>query len=196
MPSAYVPNDYFAQHSAKDIFGVCTPIDVDLGCGDGAFLLQMAEHYPERMFLGIERLLGRVRGVCSKAERQGLNNVRVLRLESRYFLEWFMQPGQIARLHYLCPDPWPKAKHWKNRLVQDAFMPVLHRALATDGELLFKTDHQEYFSWVLDHVARSGLFISLPWEENSFFYPKTDFQLQWEAEGKTIYSARFGKNFY
>ncbi len=153
----------------------------------------MADHYPERRFLGIERLLGRVRGVCSRAAVRGLDNVKVFRVESRYFLEWMMQPGWISRLHYLCPDPWPKERHHKNRLVQEDFLPVLHQALSDGGEFLFKTDHEGYFLWVLDHVARSGLFSRASWDEDEFFYPRTDFQLQWEAMGKPIYRARFIK---
>lgn len=131
----------------------------------------MAAHYPERRFLGIERLLGRVRGVCSRAAVRGLDNVKVFRVESRYFLEWMMQPGCISRLHYLCPDPWPKERHHKNRLVQEDFLPVLHRSLSDGGEFLFKTDHEGYFLWVLDHVARSGLFSRASWDEDEFFIP-------------------------
>lgn len=153
--------------------------------------MQMSAHYPERRFLGVERLLGRVRGVCSRADREGLVNVRVLRLESSYFLEWFICPGSISRLHYLFPDPWPKARHSKNRLIQDSLIPVIHRALAENGEFLFKTDHEEYFEWVLDHFSRSGLFTQADWNEDDFFYPKTDFQLQWEEQGKDIFRARF-----
>lgn len=190
---AFIPDDYFRPLAPSGIFGVDGPFEVDLGCGDGGFLLQMAEHYPERRFLGVERLLGRVRGVCAKAAARGLANIKVCRVESRYFLEWLMRPGWISRLHYLCPDPWPKERHHKNRLVQDDFMPVLHRALAEEGEFLFKTDHEEYFLWVLDHAERSGLFSRLEWEEGDFFYPKTDFQLQWESLGKPIYCARFIK---
>lgn len=155
----------------SDIFGADGPFEVDLGCGDGGFLLQMAAHYPERRFLGIERLLGRVRGVCSRAAVRGLDNVKVFRVESRYFLEWMMQPGCISRLHYLCPDPWPKERHHKNRLVQEDFLPVLHRSLSDGGEFLFKTDHEGYFLWVLDHVARSGLFSRASWDEDEFFIP-------------------------
>lgn len=190
---AYIPDDYFSRHSALEITGVDQPFEVDLGCGDGGFLLQMANHYPERRFLGIERLLGRVRGVCSKAKQEKLENMQVLRMESQYFLEWFVQPGSISRLHYLCPDPWPKARHHKNRLVQDEFMPILHQALAENGEFLFKTDHEEYYEWVLDHVGRSGLFERLEWEDDQFYYPKTDFQLLWESMGKVMYRARFVK---
>lgn len=167
----FIPDDFFKALAPSDIFGADGPFEVDLGCGDGGFLLQMAAHYPERRFLGIERLLGRVRGVCSRAAVRGLDNVKVFRVESRYFLEWMMQPGCISRLHYLCPDPWPKERHHKNRLVQEDFLPVLHRSLSDGGEFLFKTDHEGYFLWVLDHVARSGLFSRASWDEDDFFIP-------------------------
>lgn len=193
MPSAFVPTDYFRRHCPEDIFGEPSSFEVDLGCGDGGFLLQMAKHYPERNFLGIERLLGRVRGVCSKADAEKLENVRVLRLESAYFLEWFLTPKSISRLHYLFPDPWPKVRHYKNRLIQNSLMPILHNALADDGEILFKTDHDEYYEWVLDHFRRSGLFHETEWTDDAFFYPKTDFQLQWESQGKSIFASRFLK---
>lgn len=194
MSNAFLPENYFQCHRPEEIFGaVAGAFEVDLGCGDGGFLLQMAERYPDRHFLGIERLLGRVRSVCSAAALRGLDNLKVLRIESRYFLEWFLEQGSISRLHYLCPDPWPKKRHHKNRLIQDDFVEVLHRALADDGEFLFKSDHEEYFQWVVEKLEASSLFSQQSWDEDAFFYPKTDFQLQWEAEGKTIYRARFQK---
>ena len=68
----------------------------------------MAQHYPERNFLGVERLLGRVRGVCKRIQELGLTNVMVLRLESQYTLEYLLAPASVSRLHLLCPDPGPK----------------------------------------------------------------------------------------
>ena len=189
-----MPDDYFKRHSVLDIFGSDSPYnsyEIDLGCGDGGFLLQMAAHYPERAFLGIERLLGRIRRVCNESSQQGLNNVRGLRIESRYFLEYFIAPGSISRLHYLFPDPWPKEKHHKNRLVQEDFIPVLHRALSEKGELLFKTDHEDYYIWCCERLDASPLFQRVDWDEP--FYPKTDFQLHWESMGKPIYQAKYIK---
>ncbi len=195
MNAAFVPENYFKSHTVCDMVGAddasSKSFEVDLGCGDGGFLLQMAAHYPERNFLGVERLLGRVRKVCRDSEKQGLSNVRVLRLESRYFLEYFAAAGSINRLHYLFPDPWPKEKHHKNRLFQQSFIPVLHRAMAEGGEILFKTDHEDYFIWVNELLEASPLFERVAWEEQ--FYPKTDFQLHWEAQGKEIFSAIYRK---
>ncbi len=195
MDTAFIPEDFFKTHTAQDIFGDSCPstgFEVDLGCGDGGFLLQMAAQYPERRFLGIERLLGRVRKVCRDSDKYGSGNTRCLRIESRYFLEYFIAAGSISRLHYLFPDPWPKEKHHKNRLVQEDFVPVLHKAFAEGGELCFKTDHEDYYIWVCERMDASPLFQRVEWDENEF-YPKTDFQKHWESQGKSIFAAKYIK---
>ena len=202
-PSEFMPADYFRRHSADDIFGNNHPLEIDLGCGDGSFLIEMAQHYPERNFLGIERLLGRVRGVCKRIQELGLTNVMVLRLESQYTLEYLLAPASVSRLHLLCPDPWPKARHHKRRLVQQEFLHILQKTLSPSGEFLFKTDHPEYYKWVLDQLAefntanpQDSLNRAL-WpddkEGESFFYPKTDFQRLWERQGKKIKYLKFKK---
>lgn len=192
-PNELVPQDYFSQIDVGSFFVNDGPLEVDLGCGDGRFTLEMAEKFPERNFLAIERLLGRVRKVCRGAEKRGLENVRVLRLESLYTLEWLLPEASVDRLHLLCPDPWPKAKHHRRRLFQQPFLRALLRVLKADGEFLFKTDHEEYFEWCEEHLGECRGFERLAWGEDDFFYPKTDFQLQWEAEGKCLQGLRARK---
>ncbi len=195
----FMPDDFFRRHSSRDIFHNDHPLEIDLGCGDGSFLVEMAEHYPERNFLGVERLLGRARGVCKRIQSLGLTNAKVLRLESQYTVEWLLAEHSVSRLHLLCPDPWPKARHHNRRLIQQEFLTILQKTLGPQGEFLFKTDHPEYFEWVCEEMetfARSGgKFTQLPWpdddEKGSFFYPKTDFQRHWESQGKTIHRLRF-----
>ena len=187
----FVPRDYFARLAADELFGDGRPLEVDLGCGDGSFLLGMAAHYPERNFLGVERLLGRVRKVCRRAARARLENLRVLRLESRYTLEWLLAPASVSRLHLLCPDPWPKARHHRRRLVQAEFLDAVMAVLVPGGEFLFKTDHPEYYEWVQEQVANHGQLEELAWPDEAFFYPKTDFQIHWEGLGKEIHRLRY-----
>ena len=189
----FMPDDYFRQAEKSSIFSENQPLEVDLGCGDGSFLLGMAEHHPERNFLGVERLLGRVRKVCKRAKRGNIDNLKVLRLESRYTVEWLLPPGSVSRLHLLCPDPWPKVRHHRRRLIQQDFLEAVYKVLEPGGEFLFKTDHDEYFEWAEEKVAEFGRFESLPWPEDAFFYPKTDFQIQWEAEGKRLQGLRLKK---
>jgi len=193
MAGEFVPADYFRQLARAEICRGGRPLEVDLGCGDGSFLLALARHYPERDVLGVERLLGRVRKVCKKLTRQQLDNARVLRLESRYVIEWLLPEAAVSRLHLLCPDPWPKLRHHRRRLVQVEFLAAVRRVLVPGGEFLFMTDHEEYFRWAQDKVALFGGFECLAWSEDEFFYPKTDFQQLWESEGMVMWRLRCRK---
>lgn len=189
-PNELVPADYFKELPLGEYFANDAPLEIDLGCGDGSFVLGMAEHYPDRNFLAVERLLGRVRKVCKRSHKMGLKNLMVLRLESLYTLEWMLPGSCVDRLHLLCPDPWPKAKHHRRRLFQEPFLNAVVRVLKPGGEFLFKTDHEEYFEWSEEHLAAFDKLERLSWEEDDFFYPKTDFQIQWEAEGKSLQGLR------
>jgi tRNA (guanine-N7-)-methyltransferase len=188
-----VPGHYFRRLEPAEIRRDGRPLEVDLGCGDGSFLMEMARHHPERDFLGVERLLGRVRKVCRKITRQGLENARVLRLESKYVTEWLLPEGAVSRLHLLCPDPWPKLRHHRRRLLQVDFLQAVKQCLEPGGEFLFMTDHEEYFQWAGEKVADFGGFDRQEWTEDSFFYPKTDFQILWESEGKPMWRLRCRK---
>jgi tRNA (guanine-N7-)-methyltransferase len=195
LPNAreFVPDDYFRRLEKSELVREGRPLEIDLGCGDGKFLLEMAAQYPERDFLGVERLLGRVRRVCKRICKLDLENARVLRLESRYTIEWLLPPESVARLHLLCPDPWPKMRHHRRRLIQEDFLQAVWTLLEQGGELLFKTDHPEYFQWAEEKIAAFGKFTRLAWPEDAFFYPKTDFQLLWESQGKELQGLRLRK---
>lgn len=193
MAGELVPAHYFRELAREEILRPGRPLEVDLGCGDGSFLIEMARQYPGRDFLGVERLLGRVRKVCRRIARGGLDNARVLRLDSRYVVEWLLPEASVSRLHLLCPDPWPKVRHHRRRLVQADFLTAVRRVLEPGGEFLFMTDHEDYFRWTEEMVAAAGGFEALPWDEGAFFYPKTDFQIQWEAGGKSMWRLRSRK---
>lgn len=190
MAGEFVPAHYFRRLGRRELGPEERPLEVDLGCGDGTFLREMAAAFPEREFLGVERLLGRVRKVCRRITRGGLPNARVLRLDSRYCVEWLLPVASVSRLHLLCPDPWPKVRHHRRRLVQVEFLAAVRRVLEPGGEFLFMTDHAGYFDWACAEVAAFGALERLEWHEDSFFYPKTDFQMQWEAEGKPMHRMR------
>ena len=138
----------------------------------------------------IERLLGRVRKVSRKLQRAGLENARVLRLESRYTVEWLFPEKSVSRLHLLCPDPWPKARHHRRRLLQPEFLAAMARVLEPGGEFLFKTDNEEYFEWALEQFQTCPSLVEEEWPEDAFFYPLTDFERQWLGEGRTIRRVR------
>ena len=189
-----IPADYFKVLPRETIFPDTTrPLELDVGCGDGTFLLQMAQHFPERDFLGIERLGGRVSKICRKASRLGLTNLRVLCLESSYSLRWLLPAACASRLHLLFPDPWPKKKPAARRFIQPQNLAAIHRMIASGGQFLFKTDHPDYFAEATEVVDASPMFTRTDWLEPGSFYPITDFEELWLSQGCTINAARWLK---
>ncbi len=181
--------NYFAPIDFSQIFSQEQPLEIDLGCGDGKFVLEMGAHYPERNFLAIERLLGRAKKVARKAEQLGLTNLKVLRIESNYLLEWLIPAQSVSRIHLLCPDPWPKKRHHKNRLLQTEFLDTLAQVMHPEqGEFIFKTDSDEYFAWGRDlfEAHAKWQWSLLDTQKDLVFYPQTDFELQWLSQGLTL----------
>jgi tRNA (guanine-N7-)-methyltransferase len=164
------------------LFPVPQPLDVELGSGDGTFLVDYARLHPERNFLGVERLLGRLRKLDRKGRRAGLTNLRGLRLEASYFLEYLLPPGAIAVLHVYFPDPWPKRKHWKHRLINPHFAEVASRALVPDGRLFLRTDDADYHAQIEAVFEGSARFqrIDTPVELRAVL---TDFEREFLARG-------------
>jgi tRNA (guanine-N7-)-methyltransferase len=185
------PSDLCQPLLLGEIFGNDRPVEIDLGSGSGKFLVEAGQRYPERNFLGIERLLGRVRKTRRKACHLKLGNVRVLRVEIDYAVRYLLLPNSISRFHLSFPDPWPKRRHHTRRLVDEGFLTALSAALEPAGELWIKTDHVEYFRWIEKIVALAQVpFEEAPWEHE---YPNTDFDETFAAENAPIYRLRLRK---
>lgn len=195
FPNEVYPADWFAPLEVDDWFDApAHPLEIDLGCGDGSFLAKMGQQYPDRNFLGVERLLGRCRKVWKKADVAGLKNVKILRLDTNYAVKWLLPKARISRLHFLCPDPWPKKKHASRRqMCRMDFLRSIHDLLDEDGEFLFKTDSLEYFEEASEVQNCCDFFTVVDWNENDFYYPVTDFEQQWLDEGRTMNRMRLVK---
>ncbi len=164
------------------IFGHSQPVELELGSGDGSFLAQYAALHPERHFLGVERLLGRLRKIGRKGRRAGLTNLRTLRLEAAYVLEWMIPPGSLAVLHVYFPDPWPKRRHWKRRLVEARFTRLAHAALGPGGQVYLRTDNADYFAQMTEvFAAHPGFQRSETPDELRAV--TTDFERDFQAKG-------------
>lgn len=137
----------------EKIFGRNAPFYVDLGCGDGSFVCALAERMPERNFLGIERLLGRIRSAARKAATVG--NVRLLRMESSYAVRYLLPAGSVKTFYLLFPDPWPKRRHHRRRIVTPDFLNSIHTALKKNGIIYIATDHLDYLEKI-KKIARSN----------------------------------------
>lgn len=171
------------------LFSKPHPLEVELGCGDASFLLELARRHPETNFIGIERLLGRITKLDRKGRRAGLTNLRGVRIESSYFLQYLLPPRSASAIHIYFPDPWPKTRHQKNRLINDRFPALARAALAPGGKVYLRTDNAPYFSQMTEvfDAAREFEKIETPAELAELH---TDFEREFHARGiKTLRAA-------
>lgn len=165
-----------------ELFPRPAPLEVELGSGDGSFLMDYAAAHPERNFLGIERLLGRIRKLDRKGRRRGLANLRGLRIESAYFLHYLLPPASAGALHIYFPDPWPKLKHRRHRLINERFPALARRALVPGGVVYLRTDDADYFAQMRQVFAAATEFREVPTPPELLAF-KTDFETEFNAQG-------------
>ena len=132
------------QIALEKIFPKSQPLELELGSGDGSFLAKFAQAHPEHNFIGVERLLGRLRKIDKKGLRAGLANLRLVRIEASYLLEFLLPKTSVVALHVYFPDPWPKRKHRKNRLINEAFTELTRATLQQGGTIYLRTDDADY----------------------------------------------------
>jgi len=140
------------------LFPKAQPLEVELGCGDASFLVEYARRSPARNFIGVERLLGRLQKLDRKGRRDGRLNLRGVRIESAYFLQYLLPAHAAAALHIYFPDPWPKKKHRRHRLINEAFPALARTALAPGGTVFLRTDDADYFSQMNEVFAAAKEF--------------------------------------
>lgn len=140
------------------IFDPGRPVEVDIGCGKGRFLLSRALANPGIQYLGIERLLERVRKIDRKVQRNGLTNVRLIRLEAAYTLRRVIPEHAVRCFYLFFPDPWPKRRHHKRRLFNAGFRGLLWSRLVPHGEIQIATDHLDYFEDMRQQLAGDPRF--------------------------------------
>ncbi|MFA6565091.1 MAG: tRNA (guanosine(46)-N7)-methyltransferase TrmB [Verrucomicrobiia bacterium] len=190
----YQPPTWFARLDWAAVFPKRQPIEVDLGCGDGSLLLHWAKQSSNRNWLGVERLKGRVLKLERKAPRLGIaGNLRALRIESGYAVEWLFPPASVAAFHIYFPDPWPKKRHHKHRIIRPAFVTVLARALEPDGFVHLATDYSDYFAEMLSCFGANAGFERVEPVVPATPEEMTDFERDFVTEGRPISRARFRK---
>jgi tRNA (guanine-N7-)-methyltransferase len=167
-------------------------VEVELGCGDGSFLTEHARRNPERGFIGVERLLGRLRKLERKAQRLGLPNVRGVQIEAGYFLQYLVPSGSLVAVHVYFPDPWPKRRHRRRRLVNEGFAAAARRALGAGGRVYVRTDDADYFAQMRRMFGADGGFEEVATDEE-LRAVKTDFERGFERRGVATLGAAFGR---
>ncbi len=172
-----------------EIFGP-GPLCLEIGCGLGDFVVELAARHPEKTFLAIDIYNKGCLKTCAKAEAAGLGNIRVMRMEARWLLSRHLPLERLSAVYINCPDPWPKKRHRRRRLVNAAFLASLLPHMRPDGEFFFASDFHDYALDVADAVdALPGWESCLdpPCTEHLPGYPLSKYMRRFLEKGEPIH---------
>jgi tRNA (guanine-N7-)-methyltransferase len=141
-----------------------TPLDLEIGTGNGTHFAQLTENYPERLFLGLELKFKTLVQSIRRSLRAGCTNGRMARYRAEGIHELF-DKEELNNVYIHFPDPWPKKRHYKNRLIQKPFLNDLYEVMRPGHFVEFKTDDWGYFQWALKFFRQSPFVIQFYTED-------------------------------
>jgi tRNA (guanine-N7-)-methyltransferase len=173
------------------LFGREAPVELEIGTGKGRFLMESAAAQPGRDFLGLEIERAYALLVRERAARRGLENLRVESLDGKEFVKRRLAPGSLAAMHVYFPDPWPKKRHRKRRLVDASFAAAAARALGRGGLLRVASDHEEYWNVIEEVLGAEPLLTRLDASVTGPWSSGTNYALRFAASGRAVFQAVF-----
>lgn len=190
-PSHIIPiSDPTIPLPLNAMFDMTKPLEIEIGCGNGRFLSTRASTHRTTNYIGIERMLGRVRKLDRKATRLQLDNLRILRLEAFYTFYYLLPAHAVQTVYVFFPDPWPKRRHNHNRLLSARFLDTLWMRLAHGGIIQIATDHKGYFDQTMEVFGSAPRFRSVPPMERTP-EEQTEFEQGFRSQGLPIYGCAF-----
>lgn len=197
--SNYLTADALASPADwQAVFGNDQPLALEIGCGIGDFMVKTARDNPDVNFIAIDYYNKGCFKTCRRLDRHELTNVRVLREEARHFIAEKISRGSLSAVYINCPDPWPKKKHRKRRLVNRQFMEFLRDYLAPGADFYFATDFDDY------GIDVAGTLPGVEGFENRLApdlyrhelagYHLSKYMLKFMGEGKRIFFIHYKKN--
>ena len=180
------------------IFDNDNALALEIGCGVGDFAVSMATLHPDWNYLALDYYNKGCLKTCKRADKIGLGNLRVVRDEARSFMDRCISPVSLRAVIINCPDPWPKMRHRKRRLVNAEFVGYLANFMQTGCDLFFATDFVDY------GLDVAGMMPDIPGFENVLApdlyrhaldgYPLSKYMIKFMGEGKLIYFIHYRKS--
>jgi tRNA (guanine-N7-)-methyltransferase len=157
-------------------------VRLEIGFGGGEYMIGEAQTHPHIGFIGVEPFVNGMAKALSAIAARSLFNIRLHHGDATEVLAW-LPAASLTRVDLLYPDPWPKRRHWKRRLVQDSNIAAIGRVLRPGGEFRFATDIADYAAWTLRHMLR---FPDFEWTANR----ADDWRHPWQGFPGTRYEAK------
>ncbi|AGM26562.1 tRNA (guanine-N(7)-)-methyltransferase [Spiroplasma syrphidicola EA-1] len=162
-------NDYFLEQKeytvrnstkyrgkwAKKVFKNNNPVNIEIGCGKGGFILALAKNNPDQNYLAIEKFPSVAVIALKKLVNEKLSNLKIITDDAKILSEIFA-PEEISNIYLNFSDPWPKKRHAKRRLTSKTFLPLYDEILNNDGRIYFKTDNDDLFAFSIAEFEDSN----------------------------------------
>jgi len=183
--------------SWPELFGNDHPVELEIGMGKGTFLNEQAKARPDTNFFGIEWARWFWLYASDRLRRNGCVNARTVRAEAAFFLREHVAAASLSVLHIYFPDPWPKKRHHKRRLIQAPFLLEIVRVLQPGGRLQVVTDHADYFQQIEPLLLASPLKVieyNRPGSAAEGEFVGTNFERKYRREGRPFYALAAAKS--
>jgi tRNA (guanine-N7-)-methyltransferase len=182
----------------KAIFGNCFPVELEIGCGRGMFIIKSARENSSVNYLGIEKSASFFHILKDRVIKSRAANIRLIKGEAGYLLKKFVPENSVSAIHIYFPDPWPKKRHHKRRLINNGFLAEVSSALIEEGLLFIATDFKDYFEAIVQAARECTALEELSCQELSTgpVNPNsalTTYERKYLAQGRTIYKALYRK---
>ena len=200
----------FDRLDLPDLFGNANPVILEIGSGKGRFLIASAMERPDANFIGIEKSLHYHRVIGERVRKRGLQNLRLINHDAFPVLQKMIPDSSIDEVHIYFPDPWPRPREQKRRIIRPEVMAELRRVMRPDSSGIYVTDHREYFESaapVIESFFRaerriqpgdtswpdgsSGNAPSSPDGDAGQAAPRTNYEAKYRKEGRKIFEVRF-----
>jgi len=182
----------FPQLDLHAWFGNGNPVILEIGSGKGRFLLSTAMERPDVNVIGIEKSLHYHRVIRDRFLKRDLRNVRLINHDAFVVLQKMIPDASLAEVHIYFPDPWPRKRERKRRIIRPEALAEFKRVLGFGGMGIYVTDHQEYFESAapLVEAAFERTERRIPGPDDP---PRTNYEAKYREEGRPIFEIRFWK---
>ena len=197
IPQYYQGHEEWSKDSLREVFSAYPSIHIEYCSGNGTWVAEKAKENPQTLWIAVEKRFDRVQKIWSKQQNHDLNNLFIVSGDARVFVQSYLSDRSVDRVFINFPDPWPKAKHAKNRLLQSLFVGQMWRTMKPGGFVTLVTDDEVYSHQMIQEMSLENLwspcfpepYYVTEWEG----YGSSYFDSLWRAKGKNIRYLNFVK---
>ena len=168
--------EYYITEKGQNVDGFY----LEIGCGKGGFMVQLAKKYPDRNFIAMEKISDVILLAAEKMKREELQNIKMLNADAGELLEYFAEQS-VSGIYLNFSDPWPRPKHAKRRLTAPSYLEIYKKLLKKGGAIYLKTDNRILFDYSLETLKEAGFRLEkLTYDLHNSEYEKDNLHTEYE----------------